>query len=231
MVVKEIWVTRHGFREDWINPNTTSPTGLGYDSPLSKSGRKQTRELCNYLMDKDIQVVYSSPFYRVLETVTPLVMENHIPHYLENALAEWYGKDVDYRKPAPSDVLKHLFPHLDLSHDTIDLPTGRESVVCCHERAERGMHKLITQLDEENKYERILLVGHAASVICVIRALLRESSFPVRVGTASLSRLVRKEDGTWELKENGDCHYLSEGEQRPWTFSGDVPDYTYKNAL
>lgn len=110
------------------------------------------------------------------------------------------------------------------------MPTGGESVAECHERADRAMNKLIAQLDTENKYERILLSGHAASVICIIRALLKDNAFPVRVGTVSLSRLVRKEDGTWEVKENGDCHYLSEGEQRAWTFGGDVPDYTYKNA-
>jgi transcription factor C subunit 7 len=87
MVVKEIWVTRHGFREDWVNPNPSCPTGIEYDTPLSKSGRKQARELCNYLKDKDIQVVYSSPFYRVLETVTPLVKETNVPLYIENGAA------------------------------------------------------------------------------------------------------------------------------------------------
>ena len=107
------------------------------------------------------------------------------------------------------------------------MPTSTETVQQCHERTKEGLDKLIEQLDkEENGPETILLVGHAASVITAIRALLNDVKYPARPSTASLSKLVRNEsDGSWEVVMNADTTHLSDGMQRAWTFSGDVPDY------
>lgn len=87
MSVQEIWVVRHGFREDWVNDNPPLPTHLRNDPPLSDFGREQARELTQYLKTKSIDRIYSSPFYRVLETVYPLVQECDIPLYIDYAMA------------------------------------------------------------------------------------------------------------------------------------------------
>lgn len=130
--------------------------------------------------------------------------------------------------PAPIEELKKHFPHLDTSHkSSIPLPSGIETVQACHGRVEQGLDALISQLDAEGESgpSTILLAGHAASVICAVRALLQDESFPVRCGTASLSKLERQDDGSWKLVIHGDCSHLSKGEQRSWAFSGDIPDY------
>lgn len=87
MVVKEVWVVRHGFREDWVNNDPPLPTNLRNDPPLSQLGREQAQELAHYLKTKNINRIYSSPFYRVLETVYPLVQETNIPLYIDYAMA------------------------------------------------------------------------------------------------------------------------------------------------
>jgi transcription factor C subunit 7 len=87
MVVKEIWVVRHGFREDWVNANPPLPTNLKNDPPLSDFGREQSQELKLFLKDKHIDRIYSSPFYRVLETVYPLIEECDTPLYIDYAMA------------------------------------------------------------------------------------------------------------------------------------------------
>lgn len=88
MVLKEIWITRHGFREDWVNKNPPLPTHLKNDSPLSDFGREQAQGLTVYLKDKKIDRIYSSPFYRVLETVYPLAKEsNDLPLYIDYSMA------------------------------------------------------------------------------------------------------------------------------------------------
>ncbi|KAI9487875.1 MAG: histidine phosphatase superfamily [Benjaminiella poitrasii] len=232
MVVKEIWVVRHGYREDWVNDNPPLPTRLRNDPTLSKLGRKQSQEVAAFLKTKNIDRIYSSPFYRVLETVYPLVEQTNVPLYIDYSMAEWYGSaHGQYLPCAPLAELKELFPKLNIEdhQSSIPLPTGIESVHECHIRVKKGLDKLIAQLDNEpNSPQTILLSGHAASAICAVRALLKDANYPVRCGTCSLSHLVRQNDGTWQLKENGDYSHLSDGEQRSWMFSGDVPDYEIK---
>lgn len=87
MVLKEIYITRHGFREDWVNPNPPLPTNLPNDPPLSEVGRLQAKELAAFLKDKSIDRIYSSPFHRVLESVYPLVEECNTPLFIDNTMA------------------------------------------------------------------------------------------------------------------------------------------------
>lgn len=82
-MLKEIWITRHGYREDWVTPTPHLPTQLSHDPPLSELGLAQAEELGEFLQDKGIQRVYSSPFYRVLQTVSPLIAKTHIPLYID----------------------------------------------------------------------------------------------------------------------------------------------------
>ncbi|CAO3689878.1 unnamed protein product [Rhizopus stolonifer] len=229
MVVKEIWVTRHGFREDWVNDNPSLPTHRKNDPTLSQLGRQQAQELKDYLKDKSIDRIYSSPFYRVLETVYPLVEECNIPLFTDNSMAEWYGlAHGTYLPPAPNSELKQLFPKLDNSHSSsIPIPTNAETEDDCHVRVKEGLDKLVAFLNEQD-IKTILLAGHAASVICAVRALSNQASYPVRSGTCSLARLIRNEDLSWTIVENGNCEHLSQGEQRSWHFSGNVPDYEQK---
>ncbi|KAI9262736.1 histidine phosphatase superfamily [Sporodiniella umbellata] len=229
MVLKTIWVTRHGFREDWVNVDPPLPTNLLQDPTLSKVGRQQAQELKTHLQDKSIQRVYSSPFYRVLETVSPLVEECNIPLFIDNSMAEWYGMAYEkYLPPATNSELMELFPRLDLSHQSsVPIPTGAETKEDCHKRLKVGLDKLVHDLDNQN-VQTVLLSGHAASVICAVRALLNQEQYPVRSGTCSLSRLTRNEDLSWELHENGNCDHLSQGEQWSWRFSGEIPDYAKK---
>lgn len=143
--------------------------------------------------------------------------------------SEWYGAAYDhYLLPAPTEELKKHFPHINTDHvSSIELPSGIETVKDCHDRVRKGVERLLEKLDSGDGPSTILLAGHAASVICAIRGLLKDERYPVRCGTCSVSKLVRKQDG-WELVINGDCSHLSDGEQRSWTFAGDIPDYEKK---
>ena len=87
MGVQEIWICRHGFREDWINENPPLPTGIKTDPTLSKEGIGQAQEVANYLKNKPIDRIYSSPSFRVLQTVYPLVEASDIPLYVDYLMA------------------------------------------------------------------------------------------------------------------------------------------------
>ncbi|KAI8075257.1 histidine phosphatase superfamily [Gongronella butleri] len=234
-MVKEIWITRHGFREDWVNPTPFYPTGLTFDPPLSAEGRQQAEELAVFLKDKQIQHVYTSSFYRVLETVRPLAEATQVPVSIDYLLSEWYGHQYqEYRRPAPVETMQGLFPSLAwAAHESsVPCPSGTESMEECHARTHEGIHRLIAHLDTTRpEVERILFAGHAATVITAVRALLKDSQFYVNAGTCSVSKLVRDEADPqkWHLVVNGDCAHLSGGEQRAWMFSGNMPKYdTYQ---
>jgi transcription factor C subunit 7 len=51
----------------------TSPTGIASDPPLAAHGTEQAKELTAHLvkLDPKIDRIYSSPFYRCLETINP----------------------------------------------------------------------------------------------------------------------------------------------------------------
>ncbi|KAI8340039.1 histidine phosphatase superfamily [Chlamydoabsidia padenii] len=232
-MLKEIWITRHGFRQDWIDSSPVYPTELTHDSPLSELGLQQAEELGQFLQDKSIQRIYTSPFYRVLQTILPLAKKTQLPIHLDYAMAEWYGEATpDYLPPTSTANLQRLFPDLDIQLDhvtSVPMPQGSETVAICHERTKKGLNHLIQQLDDQGDVSTILLAGHAATVITAVRALMNDTSLAVKSGTCSLAKLVRDPSTRqWDLVLNGDCSHLSLGEQRSWMFSGDVPDYKIK---
>ncbi|KAK7941157.1 uncharacterized protein PG986_013544 [Apiospora aurea] len=83
MSLEVIYVTRHGFRPAFnVDPATgtyslaiRSPTGLPTDPPLTAYGADQANDLARHLLkvDPPIDQVYSSPYYRCLQTISPFV--------------------------------------------------------------------------------------------------------------------------------------------------------------
>ncbi|KAK0722730.1 histidine phosphatase superfamily [Lasiosphaeria miniovina] len=82
-MLEVIYVTRHGFRSNWlVDPASgtytaaiRSPTGGPADPALTAHGVDQARELAGRLAaaDPPIRRVYSSLYYRCLQTVEPFV--------------------------------------------------------------------------------------------------------------------------------------------------------------
>jgi len=81
MVLETIYVVRHGYRSNWVvDPNTgtyattiKSPTGIASDPALASYGEEQAQQLADRIatLDPPVDVVYSSPFYRCLQTLKP----------------------------------------------------------------------------------------------------------------------------------------------------------------
>lgn len=67
-MLKEIYIVRHGYRNDWENPGSLSPTELPHDPSLHTIGIQQAAETADYFKDKTVQAIFSSPFYRCLQT-------------------------------------------------------------------------------------------------------------------------------------------------------------------
>ncbi|OWT36104.1 transcription factor C subunit 7 [Cryptococcus neoformans] len=78
-MLKYIYVCRHGFRSNWVDPSIKSgPTGMNRDPPLAAHGLDQAESLATFLSSPSStspypipEIVFSSPFYRCIQTALP----------------------------------------------------------------------------------------------------------------------------------------------------------------
>ncbi|KAK0618702.1 Transcription factor tau 55 kDa subunit [Lasiodiplodia hormozganensis] len=298
MVLETIYVVRHGFRMNWVvDPNTgeyksttlsSTPTGIPSDPALASYGEQQAAQLADKLLSLDppIDVVYSSPFYRCLQTLKPASERLFAPDgrlsgqkiRVENGLGEFYGlARFDHPSPAPLAVLHTHFPgQLDDGYAPVLVPsTNGESIPDLHDRIAYTLSRVVAALDADPRAPRALLIcTHAASMIAIGRALTGrmppdEGEEDFKCFTCALTRFdrritkeedgerVRKEEkeagewsaerphdiprvswregrgvaGGWDCVINGDCSFLTNGEERGWKFSGDEAFLTDPNAF
>ncbi|KAK3944669.1 histidine phosphatase superfamily [Diplogelasinospora grovesii] len=190
MTLEVIYVTRHGFRSNWlVDPSDgtyastlRSPTGLPADPALTAHGVDQARELGQRLLTvvPRVERVYSSPYYRCLQTVEPYMRSQTLSLEekkvrAEHGIAEWYGSTggkFQHPVPAPITTLDSLFRDmLDLNYRPVVVPDRHgESIDELHNRVAVAMEKVIEQCDRDG-VKAILLCTHAAVVIALGRVL------------------------------------------------------------
>ncbi|BFZ54064.1 C6 zinc cluster transcription factor-like protein [Savitreella phatthalungensis] len=238
-MLEVIYITRHGFRTNWENTKwSPSPTGIDRDPPLSSYGVAQAQEMANHLqkLDPRIDRIYCSPFYRCLQTIKYTSEALNLPIHVDNGIGEWYGVTTGrHPSPASKQKLKTFFPTIDVGYEPSLIPTTKgETMADIHERVKRAM-ELVVQDAERNDCKAIVLCTHAATNIALGRALTGEEEMDVQTGTCSLGRYERRTDsskvvGGWRCTLNGDCSFLTGGEERNWSFDGDIPVYENDKA-
>lgn len=194
MSLEVIYVTRHGFRSNWaVNHSTgeytshlVSPTGIAADPELTSHGVDQSKQLAVRLLEVDppIERVYSSPFYRCLQTIEPFVSQRSnlvgksghkgkdLMIRAEPGVGEWFGSaPFEHPTSAAIEVLKPMFPAIDISYEPIIRPTRTgESLAELHDRVAATMQEIISQCDRDG-IRAIVICTHAAVVIALGRVL------------------------------------------------------------
>jgi transcription factor C subunit 7 len=229
MPVQEILLLRHGHRLAWtLDPSTgvyTSthpfPSGLPADPPLASHGLRQSHETAAQLSETllsqiqgDRLVIYSSLFYRCLETLRPSVEAFHKLGWKgkvrgERGVGEWFGS-APFQQPAPGDwgfLRSVFFPWLDERESRIVPSRYGESIDALHDRVARALGSIVREVDREYDEKgrggedvTVLICGHAAGIIASGRALTgrmprdyTEEDF--KCFTCGLSRFVRRSKG------------------------------------
>ncbi|EGV62470.1 transcription factor TFIIIC, tau55 subunit [Yamadazyma tenuis ATCC 10573] len=240
MALKHIYIARHGYRMNWLPPpHPPNPTGIDSDPPLAPHGVDQAKELAEYIAslphNQQPQFILSSPFYRCVETGEPISKALDIPIVLERGVGEWYkvGRGV-IPEPANYDALSKFFSHLsnadewdrDKTVGVVPSLTG-ETETDIFARCKFFWSKFFSVF--ESKYphiENILIITHAATKIALGMSLmgfndvfeyLDKDETVLRAGACSLDK-YQKVGETWELKMNGNCEFLSQGEEMNWDF-------------
>lgn len=239
MTIKTIYICRHGYRANWLPPpHPVNPTGIDSDPPLAPHGVEQAKQLAAHIFsmpdNQKPQIILSSPFYRCVETGQPIAELLLLQILLERGVGEWYKKNRGIvPEPADYDLLKKFFPTLaDAS------VWGRDNLGVIPDltgETEEDIFRRVTKFWSEffrvfeakfPHIERILIVTHAATKIALGMSLIGKSNVfeyatddgeILMAGACSLDKYI-KNGNSWELKINGDCSFLTKGEEMNWNF-------------
>ncbi|CEJ89308.1 hypothetical protein VHEMI05157 [[Torrubiella] hemipterigena] len=197
MTLKTIYVVRHGFRSAWsvdqygnYRASIPSPTGIAADPALTSHGIKQARELATHLaqIEPPVDVVYSSPYYRCLQTIAPFVEQQQSLHSQgrlhagagvdttkirpEFGMCEWFGAaPFEHPQPADAQTLKDLIPAYDETYiPKVRPPPTGETYSQLQRRVSAGIAAIIDQCNAEGKTS-VVVCTHAAVVIVLGRVL------------------------------------------------------------
>ncbi|OKL64105.1 hypothetical protein UA08_01043 [Talaromyces atroroseus] len=185
MPLDTIYLTRHGHRMHWTIDYATgtyhstypTPTGNPADPTLTAHGVRQSHELAAHLSSEKFPgpkpcKVYSSPFYRCLQTILPSVealdgdsslssgREKGVR--IENGLGEWFGSSTYFDHPSPASIseLHRHFPTLianpssDYTYKTHVIPSARgETIPQLHNRVATALAAIIADVDAEIRAE------------------------------------------------------------------------------
>lgn len=197
-----IWIMRHGIRQDNIDPNWKKAAKKPDDPPLAQEGRLQAIDTGKFLSNQDLQLIYSSPFLRCIQTAGLIANIIKVPIRVEYGLCEalfakWFSKMPDLSSITES---KKEIKWIDETYKSVVIPSFPENEEKdTWERCARTMQNILTDTTGN-----ILLVGHGASVAGMVKALtgIHEN------GNYNLCGLNRIEAiGTgWILRWSGEDH-------------------------
>ncbi|KAF2129454.1 phosphoglycerate mutase family protein [Dothidotthia symphoricarpi CBS 119687] len=252
-MIEVVYIVRHAFRGNWTVDHQTgkytsllhrTPTGIPTDPPLTSKGVEQSKELAEYLcnIEPPIDRIYSSPFYRCLQTIKPttdrLFEEGKAQGKIriDRGIGEFFGRATwDHPTPPDLTLLTLHFENLDQDHVSLHLPSSKgEMILELHDRVRNALDHIITTLDNDAEQPKtVLLCTHAATMIAAGRVLTGQmpddpDEDDFKCYTAGLSKFVRRSvdpakgvPGNWDCVLNSETSYLSGGAERGWHFNGD----------
>ena len=173
------------------------------DIPLSVNGRKEAKILGEYLTNKNINSVYSSPLKRAHETAS-IITDGRInvrKNIAELDMGIWDGLSFDEIK------LRYPKEYEERGNDFENyIVEGGESISNCRKRAMEELYKTIDE-SEGN----ILVVTHAGVIRSIISAIFKTSikeTFEYKIGYGSIT-LITIDNDELKIIKIGDLDYMN----------------------
>jgi 2,3-bisphosphoglycerate-dependent phosphoglycerate mutase len=156
----KLYILRH---EDRTND-------CSFFSPLTKIGLENSKKLTKHLKEHKIDLIFSSPFIRTLQTIDPYVTENNLKINIEYGLSEIHNEDIISKKSVGlvlPEYLAEIFNHNPsyesrIKHNEITYP---ENIIHVKKRIKRVLKKIFNEY--YNSEYNIILVTHQ-SLCCTI---------------------------------------------------------------
>ncbi len=197
----EIILVRHG-ETDW---NVAEVFRGRIDIGLNETGMKQAELLAEYLSDKKLEAVYSSPLKRALKTAEAIAQRHHLelnvtPGLNDMDFGEWQGLPF----PEVKDKYQGLFADWVNHPERVRVPSG-ENLDDVTKRAMPLVENIIA------KYEgSVVLVSHRVVnkvLICALLGLDNSHFWNIRQDICGITSFVY-ENGQFILTKHNDTSYL-----------------------
>lgn len=196
-----IYLTRHGETE-WNIEKRLQGRG---DSPLTKYGIQRAKELRDRIKNIDIDVIYSSPIKRALNTANILRGNKNIDIVTDDRLMEMCFGDYEGKK---IDIIQKENPNWDIKlimqgNVEICAPNG-ENLKEVRERIFKLMNKIIA----ENIGKSILIVTHGITLKALMYYFKDEDVNSEVMGQATLTKINIDEKNNFYIEfKNDDSHF------------------------
>ncbi|CAD6575683.1 MAG: hypothetical protein ASARMPREDX12_007433 [Alectoria sarmentosa] len=207
------------------------------DPPLAAYGVRQAEQLAIALLairDPPITHVYSSPFYRCLETLQPFIEKSGLKVRGDNGIGEWYGlARFEHPSPASPSLLRTFFQSYDPEYKPSIVPSSSgEDLRALHDRCAYALSYIISKADNEDaaslegygKETSLLICTHAASMIAIGRTLTGHMPEDACVEdfktyTCGISKFVRKNN------------FLKGGQEKMEKWEAGVPKTDWREGV
>ena len=146
----ELILIRHGLPEKIINKD-----GQPANPPLSETGHDQARKMAQWLKDREIDRLYSSPMHRAFQTAEPLAELKNLEIEVRDGVAE-YDRDAGHYIPV--EELKELDYErwqklMKGEVDDIDFPKFCRNVI-----------QTIEEIVDENRGKKVAITCHGGVI-------------------------------------------------------------------
>lgn len=266
MALSTVYIVRHGYRSNWLplEQQVPPPTGVDSDPPLAPHGINQSKELAKFLTE-DLQeiglptpeLVFSSPFYRCVETITPTADALDLQINIDRGLGEWFKPNRSTIPiPANSEQMHKFFKRVPSkmvwAWDTVIPSVAGETEEAIFNRCKTFWSEFIPKLQSQYpEIKSIIIVTHAATKIALGMSLMGYSSnrdvlHPKDKGDGETTRLggstcsvdaYQLTDDDWRLALNSETKFMKNGAEMEWHFAtsqfeaGSKEDVEYRRKL
>ena len=200
-----VWLTRHGNRQDFVDPDWPKTAERPHDPGLSPDGIQQAKHLGRRLEGEGIAHLFASPFLRCVQTAHYVAEALDLRIYLEPGVAEWMNTEwfPAYPETLRLEQLAERYDRIDLSYSPRAHPDYPESEEEAMNRAGATARALA-----DTHRRPILIVGHGVSVAGAAAGLVEDARVE-ECALCSLFKIVRDERA-WMMELTGDVSHLDE---------------------
>lgn len=205
-----VYLTRHG-QTEWNLEKRLQGRG---DSPLTDSGIARAKELRDRLHDTEIDVIYSSPIKRALDTAHIIKGRKSVEILTHDGLMEMCFGDYEGRI---TDAVKDENPIWDINlimqgNTTLCAPNG-ETLAQVRARINEVMDKII----EDNRGKTILVVAHGITLKALMHYFKDEDVNTEVMGQATLTKINVDLDNNFQIEfKNDDSHFTVKNNKLGW---------------
>ena len=202
-----IYLTRHG-QTLWNIEKRLQGRG---NSPLTEDGIERAKELRDRIKGMNIDVIYSSPIERALNTANIIKGDKNIEVITDDGLMEMCFGDYEGRRT--DEVMKEN-PSWDIGlimkgNTILSAPNG-ENLAEVRDRVSKTMDRII----EEHRGKTILIVAHGITLKALMYYFKDDEVNDEVMGQATLTKINIDENNNFHIEYKNDNSHFTVKEQK-----------------